>query len=142
MTQRSISKSNPLSLAAAALITLWPSLAAAQNYTVRMKAADGTISTTYVSPTAVRNTSPELGQDIINRLDRGTIICLDHKNKMYREVTVDQPPRLGGRFVHAHAHLAECRHIIGRILLGLERMDNRKGTNQPHVRPARLQRIS
>src|SRR5436305_15006372 len=88
MTQRSISKSNPLSLAAAALITLWPSLAAAQNYTVRMKAADGTISTTYVSPTAVRNTSAELGQDIINRLDRGTIIYLDHKNKTYREDTV------------------------------------------------------
>src|SRR5215469_3568149 len=84
-----IGTSDRLVLFAAAMVVLVSS-AAAQNFTVHMKNDDGSEGTTYyVSPTAVRTVMPGIS-DSIDRLDRGTIIRLDHKAKTYSELTVAQ----------------------------------------------------
>ncbi len=62
----------------------------AQDFTVRMKMEDGAEGTTYyVSPNAVRRATPG-GTDVIDRIDRGTIIYLNHRDKTYKEVAVAQ----------------------------------------------------
>ena len=58
----------------------------AQDFTIHMKGDNGVEGTTYyVSPNAIRRTSPGLN-DVIYRMDRGTIIYLNHRNKSYAEI--------------------------------------------------------
>ncbi len=65
-------------------------LLSAQDFTVCMKMDGGAEGTTYyVSPNAIRRTTPG-GTDVIDRIDRGTIIYLNHRNKSYKEVLVTQ----------------------------------------------------
>jgi hypothetical protein len=62
----------------------------AQDFTIRMKMDDGAEGTTYyVSPIAVRRTTPG-ANDVIERMDRGTMIYLDHRGKTYKEGPVAQ----------------------------------------------------
>ena len=62
----------------------------AQDFTIRMKMDTGADGTTYyVSPNAIRRTTPG-ANDVIDRLDRGTIIYLDHRSKTYKEGPVAQ----------------------------------------------------
>jgi len=62
-----------------------------QDFTVRMKDQDGKIAIHYVSRNAVRNVSSNpVETDVIYRLDRGTIIRLNHQEKTYTEVTLEQ----------------------------------------------------
>lgn len=62
----------------------------AQDFTIRMKMDDGGEGTTYyVSPIAIRRTTPGVN-DVIDRIDRGTIIYLDHRTKTYKEGPVAQ----------------------------------------------------
>jgi hypothetical protein len=86
MKQTRIRISNRLALMAAALVIV-SATAAAQDFTIRMKAEDGTISTTYyVSRNAILKTSALL--DVIFRIDRGTIIYVTHNKKTYGEMSV------------------------------------------------------
>lgn len=63
----------------------------AQDFTVRMKDQDGKIAIHYVSHNAVRNVaSNPVETDVIYRLDRGTIIRLNHQEKTYTETTLAQ----------------------------------------------------
>lgn len=58
----------------------------AQDFTIHMKADNGVEGTTYyVSPKAIRRTTPGIS-DVIDRIDRGTIIFINHRNKTYGEV--------------------------------------------------------
>jgi hypothetical protein len=73
-----------LTLAVAALPAI------AQDFTVHTKMDDGSEGTTYyVSSNAIRKTNPGIN-DVIDRIDRGTIIYLDHRNKTYKEGSVAQ----------------------------------------------------
>jgi len=57
----------------------------AQDFTIHMKGDNGIDGTTYyVSPNAIRRTTPGL-TDVIDRMDRSTIIYLNHRNKTYTE---------------------------------------------------------
>ena len=71
-----------------ALLILNASIALqAQDFTIHMKMGDGVDGTTYyVSPNAIRRTTPG-GNDVIDRIDRGTIIYINHRNKTYGEVS-------------------------------------------------------
>lgn len=52
-----------------------------QDFTIHFKTDNGADATTYyVSPNAIRKMSPGLN-DVIDRMDRGTIIYLDHLTK-------------------------------------------------------------
>src|SRR5262249_29832855 len=69
-----------------AAIILSPRTLCAQDFTIHMKGDNGVEGTTYyVTSNAVRRTSPGLN-DVIDRMDRGTIIYLNHRNKTYAEV--------------------------------------------------------
>src|SRR5215469_3419915 len=60
----------------------------AQDFTIHMKMDDGSDGTTYyVSPDAIRRVTPG-ATDVIDRIDRGTIIYLDHRTKTYKEGSV------------------------------------------------------
>ncbi len=73
----------------AAVVTLG-TIAAAQTFTIHMKMDNGAEGTTYyVSPNAIRRTTPG-GTDVIDRLDRGTIIDVDHRSKTYKEVSASE----------------------------------------------------
>lgn len=62
----------------------------AQDFTIHMKMGDGSEGATYyVSSKAIRRTNPGIN-DVIDRIDRGTIIYLDHRNKTYKEGSVAQ----------------------------------------------------
>lgn len=75
-------------LIAAIVATIAAALpAAAQEFTIHMKMGDGVDGTTYyVSPNAIRRTTPGVN-DVIDRIDRGVIIYIDHRNKLYKEVS-------------------------------------------------------
>ena len=74
---------------AIAMIILVSSMALAQDFTVHMKDQDGKAATHYVSRNAVRDVSSSpVETDVIYRLDKGTIITLNHKQKTYTEVTL------------------------------------------------------
>ena len=76
----------------------------AQDFTVRMKDQDGKTAIHYVSRNAVRNVSSNpVETDVIYRLDRGTIIRLNHQDKTYTEITLAQ----------ARHHLAVVLHEEG-----------------------------
>jgi hypothetical protein len=63
--------------------------ALAQDFTVHMKDQDGKTATHYLSRNAVRDvSSAPVDTDVIYRLDKGTIIKLNHKQKTYTEVTL------------------------------------------------------
>ena len=58
----------------------------AQDFTIHMKGDNGIDGTTYyVSANAIRRTTPGIS-DVIDRMDRGTIIYLNHRNKSYQEI--------------------------------------------------------
>lgn len=62
----------------------------AQDFTIRMKMNDAAEGTTYyVSPNAIRRTTSG-ANDVIERMDRGTMIYLDHRSKTYKEGPVAQ----------------------------------------------------
>jgi Domain of unknown function (DUF4412) len=62
----------------------------AQGFTIKMKMDDGSQGTTYyVSANAIRKINPGVN-DVIDRIDKGTIIYLDHRNKTYKEGSVAQ----------------------------------------------------
>jgi hypothetical protein len=62
----------------------------AQDFTIHFKTDSGSDSSTYyVSPNAVRKTAPGL-YDRIDRIDRGTIINIDHRSKTYTEGSAAQ----------------------------------------------------
>lgn len=53
----------------------------AQEFTIHMKMGDGAGGTTYyVSPNAIRRTTPG-ANDVIDRIDRGSIIYIDHRTR-------------------------------------------------------------
>jgi hypothetical protein len=61
--------------------------ATAQDFTIHMKMGDGAEGTTYyVSAHAIRRTTPGIS-DVIDRIDQGIIIYIDHRTKTYREVS-------------------------------------------------------
>jgi hypothetical protein len=60
-----------------------------QDFAIHMKSDDDTSATSYFSHKAVRYTSSE-GDDVIVRLDLGKIINLDHEQKTYSEIMIDQ----------------------------------------------------
>lgn len=69
----------------------------AQDFTIHMKGDNGVEGTTYyVSAKAIRRSTPGLN-DVIDRMDRGTIIYLNHRNKTYTEIPAAE----------AHAKIAE-----------------------------------
>ncbi len=58
----------------------------AQDFTIHMKGDNGVDGTTYyVSPNAIRRTTTGIS-DVIDRMDRGTIIYLNHQKKSYQEI--------------------------------------------------------
>jgi uncharacterized protein DUF4412 len=68
----------------------------AQDFTVRMRDQDGKTAIHYVSRNAVRNVSSNpVETDVIYRLDRGTIIRLNHHDKTYTEITLAQARQQG-----------------------------------------------
>jgi Domain of unknown function (DUF4412) len=74
-------------IAVTAILSAPASMLCAQDLTVRMKMNDGAEGTTYyVSPNAIRRTTPG-ANDVIDRIDRGTIIYLDHRSKTYGEIS-------------------------------------------------------
>ena len=73
------------------------SKAHAQSYTIKFTGDSADTGTVYVSPNAVRKVSENssamssaLNHDVIDRVDRGTIIYLNHKNKTYQEHSVSE----------------------------------------------------
>lgn len=92
----------------AAAVTLSGSVSTlcARDFTIRMKMGDGAEGATiYVSPAAIRRTTPG-ATDVIDRIDRGTIIYLDHRSKTYKE-----------------ASAAEAREAISK---GMAKLDSEK----------------
>jgi len=78
-------------LSAAAILVVSAQILWAQDFTVRMKDQDGRTAIHYVSRNAVRNVSSNpVETDVIYRLDRGTIIRLNHQQKTYTEITLAQ----------------------------------------------------
>src|SRR6201993_2059106 len=74
----------------------------AQDFTIHMKGDNGVDGTTYyVSANAIRRTTPGIS-DVIDRMDRGTIIYLNHRNKTYHEIPAAE----------AHAKIAEGMNNI------------------------------
>lgn len=68
----------------------------AQDFTVRMTDQDGKTAIHYVSRNAVRNVaSNPIETDVIYRLDRGTIIRLNHQEKTYTEITLAEARQQG-----------------------------------------------
>jgi Domain of unknown function (DUF4412) len=73
-----------------AILSASASVLRAQDFTIRMKMDDDAEGTTYyVSSVAIRRTTPG-ANDVIDRIDRGTIIYLDHRSKTYKEGSVAQ----------------------------------------------------
>jgi Domain of unknown function (DUF4412) len=84
----------------------------AQDFTVRMKDQDGKTATHYVSRNAVRNVSSNpVETDVIYRLDRGTIIRLNHQQKTYSEITVAQAREQGERSAAGNTQQAMMRRL-------------------------------
>jgi hypothetical protein len=77
-----------LVMAVAAIPIISAQIASAQDFTVQMKDEAGKIiATHYVSRNAVRNvSSTPADSDMIYRLDTGTIITVNHKQKTYSEI--------------------------------------------------------
>ena len=65
-----------------------------QSYTIKFTGDSADTGTVYISPNAVRKVSESqesmsaLNHDVIDRVDRGTIIFINHKNKTYQEHSV------------------------------------------------------
>ncbi len=71
----------------AAAIAL-PTLSSAQTVTVKYRQDDGTASTLWASPTAIRAQVDGVS-DMIEHVDRGTLIMVDHQQKTYKEDSVE-----------------------------------------------------
>lgn len=74
-------------LVPAVLLFLSSEALAIQSYTVQLNGVNGA-TTRYVSPQAVRYVVPGKNQDMIIRLDHGTIIWVDHASRSYSEVKI------------------------------------------------------
>jgi hypothetical protein len=99
---------------AAALVIGSSALAAAQDFTVRMKTDDGKTATYYVSSRAVRDTSSvPVETDVIYRLDQNKRISLDNKNKTYSEITLAQLRDAMGR--SGRSLTPEQQQMMGRF---------------------------
>lgn len=87
---------------------------AAQDFTVHMKMGDGAEGTTYyVSANAIRRTTPG-ANDVIDRLDRGVIIYLDHRNKLYKEVSAAEArEKIGAAFTNMDPQKRAMLHQMG-----------------------------
>ena len=73
-------------------------LVLAQDFTVHLKDQDGQPSTQYVSHNAVRYVSSSpVDIDVIYRLDKGTIIHIDHQQKTYSEMTLAEARQIAER---------------------------------------------
>jgi len=94
------------------LATVLP--AAAQDFTIHMKMGDGTDGTTYyVSPNAIRRTTPG-ANDVIDRIDRGIIVYIDHRNKIYKEVSAAEArERITSGFANMDPQKKAMLHQMG-----------------------------
>lgn len=96
----------------------------AQDFTIHMQGDNGVQGATYyVSANAIRRTTPDIS-DVIDRLDRGTIIYLNHRNKSYTEIPAAE----------AHTKIAE----------GMNNIDPRKKAMLQQMgfdKPAQLTKI-
>jgi hypothetical protein len=88
--------------------------AVAQEFTIHMKMADGADGTTYyVSPNAIRRTTPG-ANDVIDRIDRGIIIYIDHRNKVYKEVpAAEARDKIASGFANMDAQKKAMLHQMG-----------------------------
>jgi hypothetical protein len=96
MKPQSTSTAIRLVMAVAGILIISAQIVSAQDFTVQMKGEDGkTIATHYVSRNAVRNVSSyPVDSDMIYRLDTGTIITVNHKQKTYGEIAVAEVRQL------------------------------------------------
>lgn len=74
-------------LAPAGLLLFSTGALAIQSYTVHLNGINGA-TTRYISPQAVRYVVPGKNQDLIIRLDQGTMIHIDNANRSYSEVKI------------------------------------------------------
>ena len=88
--------------------------AGAQDFTIHMKMGDGADGTTYyVSANAIRRTTPGVN-DVIDRIDRGIIIYIDHRNKTYKEVpAAEARERIASGFANMDPQKKAMLHQMG-----------------------------
>ena len=86
----------------------------AQDFTIHMKMADGADGTTYyVSANAIRRTTPG-ANDVIDRIDRGIIIYIDHRKKVYKEVSAAEArEKIAGAFANMDPQKKAMLHQMG-----------------------------
>jgi len=86
----------------------------AQDFTIHMKMGDGVEGTTYyVSANAIRRTTPG-ANDVIDRIDRGVIIYIDHRNKVYKEVSAAEArEKIAGAFANMDPRKKAMLHQMG-----------------------------
>lgn len=101
-------------IAAIVAVFVAPLPAAAQEFTVHMKMGDGAEGTTYyVSPNAIRRTTPG-ANDVIDRIDRGVIIYIDHRNKIYKEVSAAEArEKISSAFSNMDSQKKAMLHQMG-----------------------------
>jgi Domain of unknown function (DUF4412) len=86
----------------------------AQDFTIHMKMGDGVDGTTYyVNANAIRRTTPG-ANDVIDRIDRGVIIYIDHRNKVYKEVSAAEArEKIAGAFANMDPQKKAMLHQMG-----------------------------
>jgi hypothetical protein len=95
MTRESSSSFRHVALMVALLVIVPTTMVSAQDYTVHMTDQDGKTATHYVSRNAVRDVSSSpVETDVIYRLDKGTIIKINHQQKTYTEMTLAEARQL------------------------------------------------
>jgi len=87
------------------LISIWPTgrfartavmlvitapMTMGEDFTVHMKSDSGDTSTYHISRNAIRKTFSATGTDATYRLDQGKVIFVNHKEKSYREIPLEQ----------------------------------------------------
>jgi hypothetical protein len=65
-----------------------PALSIAQTVTIKYRQDDGTASTLWASPAAIRAQVVGLS-DVIEHVDQGTMLMVDHQQKTYKEESVE-----------------------------------------------------
>ncbi|HTT24843.1 MAG TPA: DUF4412 domain-containing protein [Candidatus Sulfotelmatobacter sp.] len=98
----------------AAILSASATALVAQDFTIHMKMGGGAEGTTYyVSANAIRRTTPG-GNDVIDRIDRGMIIYLDHGNKVYKEVpAAEAREKIASAFGNMDAQKKAMLHQMG-----------------------------
>ena len=86
----------------------------AQDFTIHMKMGDGADGTTYyVTANAIRRTTPG-ANDVIDRIDRGVIIYIDHRDKTYKEVSAAAArEKIAGGFANMDPQKKAMLHHMG-----------------------------